>query len=197
MTAVVAHRDGIREQQRDHPRQQPVLHGLDPPPQRRFVVAGQDRHRLLDDDRTAIQRLVDQVDRAATEDHAVRKGIANGVRARERRQQRRMGVHDPARERGEHGRAHHPHVPREDDDVGRRGPEGLGEGRVVPAGDERRLDPLLRCPVEGGTGTVGEDEDDRPAKLAAGRSGMQGTQVGAGTRDSHRDAAVHAIGPST
>ena len=64
------------------------------------VVAGHHRDGLLGDDRAAIQGLVDEVDGAAGHGHAVREGVRHGVRAREGRQQRRMRVEDPTRERG-------------------------------------------------------------------------------------------------
>ncbi len=68
----------------------------------------------------------------------------------------------------------------------------VGERRVVAARDERGLDPLLRGPVEGRAGPVGEDEDDLAAELAARRGGVERPQVGAGTRDADRDPAAHA-----
>ena len=71
------------------------------------------------DDRTAVERLVDDVNGAAGDLRAVGDRVAHGVRPRERRQQRRVGVQDPARERGEHRRADEAHVACEDDHVGR------------------------------------------------------------------------------
>ena len=62
--------------------------------------------RLLGDDRAAIERRVDEVDRAAGHPRRRAPGRrATACAARERRQQRRMRVEDPARERRQHGRA--------------------------------------------------------------------------------------------
>ena len=60
-----------------------------------LVVAGEDRNRLLSDDRAAVERGIDDMDRYARDRDAVRKGIPDRVRAREGRQERRMGVEDP------------------------------------------------------------------------------------------------------
>ena len=103
------------------PGQEPVLDRLDPLVERRLVVAGQDRDRLLGDDRAAVERLVDEVDRAAGHPDAVGERVADGVRAREGRQQRGMRVQDPARRTPRAPRPDDPHVAGEDDDVDRRG----------------------------------------------------------------------------
>ena len=151
----------IGQEQRDGPRQQPVLDGPDPVVEARHVVAGQDGDGLLRDDRPAVERRVDEVDRAAGHGHAVRQRVGDRVRARERRQQRRMRVEDPPGERGEDRRPDDPHVAGEDDRVDPDGGQRLGQRRVVAARDERGLDPLLRRPVERRARPVGEDEDDR------------------------------------
>ena len=90
---------------RHRPRQQLVLGRPDPFVERRLVVAGQDRDRLLGHDRPAVERVVDEVDRAAGDRDAVRERVADGVGAGERRQQRRMRVEDPPAERGQDLRA--------------------------------------------------------------------------------------------
>ena len=109
---------------------------------------------------------------------AVRERVAHRVRARERRQQRRVGVEDPARERREHGRPDDPHVAGQDDDVGpRTGQERRRARRVVAARDERGLDPLLRRPVERRARPIGEHEDDLAAELAARGGRRQRPQV--------------------
>ena len=79
------------EEQRDDPRQQPMLDGLDPLVERRLVVAGQDRDRLLGDDRAAVERLVDEVDGRAGDRDAGGERVADRVGARERRQERSGG----------------------------------------------------------------------------------------------------------
>ena len=57
-------------QQRDGPRQQPVLDRVDPRREAVGVVAREHRDRLLEQDRTAVERLVDEVDRHAGHGHA-------------------------------------------------------------------------------------------------------------------------------
>ena len=96
--------DRAGEQQRHGARQEPVLDRVDPRVEARLVVVGQDRHRLLGDDRAAVERGVDEVDGGAGHPRAVGERIADGVGARERGQQRGMGVDDPPAERGERPR---------------------------------------------------------------------------------------------
>ena len=57
-------------------RQQPVLHGPDPVMEARRVVAGQDLDGLLRDDRAAVERRVDEVDRAAGHGRAMRQRVS-------------------------------------------------------------------------------------------------------------------------
>ena len=134
--------------------------------------------------------------------HARGEGVLDRMGARERRQERRVRVEDPAAERGQDGRPDDPHVAGEDDDVDPDRGERRRERRVVAAGDERGLDPLLRRPVERRAVAIGEDEHDLAAELAPARRGRQRPQVRARPRDADRDAAgaVHARpsrGPST
>ena len=53
-----------RGEERDGPRQEPVLDRVDPRRKASLVVAGQHRDRLLERDRPAVERLVDEMDRA-------------------------------------------------------------------------------------------------------------------------------------
>jgi len=78
-----------------------VFDGQDPLMERRLVVAGEDRHGLLGDDRSTVEGRIDEVDGRPGHGRAMGKGVANGMRAREGRQQRRVGVEDPARVTGE------------------------------------------------------------------------------------------------
>jgi len=71
----------------DHPWQEPVLDRPDPLVQRGLVVFAGDCDGLLRHDRPAVQRGIDDVDRAAGDARAVVQGVADGVAARERRQQ--------------------------------------------------------------------------------------------------------------
>ena len=201
-TAVRLDREGAGEEPGDDLRQKPVLHGPDPVVERRGVVAGQDRHGLLGDDRAAVEGRVDQVDGAAGDPHARGESVLDRVRARERRQEGRVRVDDPAVERGQDGRPDDPHVAGEDDRVDPHRGEGRRERLVVAAGDERGLDPLLRRPRQRRAVSIGEDEADLATQLAPARRSRERPQVGARTRDADRHAAgaVHAWlsrGPST
>ncbi len=198
MPAVVGDPNGARHEQADDARKQAMLDGLDARPQARFVVAGQDRHRLLGEDRATVERGVDEVDRDAGHDHAMLEGVADAVRARERRQQRGMGVDDPARVGSQHERADQPQVPGQHHDIGAGAGERLGQRGVVATRDEGRVDPLLGSPVESWAGPIGDDEDDVAAQLAAGRGRMEGPEVGAGSGDGDRDPRrfAHSTDPS-
>ena len=210
-TPIRGDRQRAREEEGHGARQQPVLDGTDPCMEGGVVVAWQDRDGLLRDDRTAIERLVHEMDRAAGHRDPVSERVGDGVGAREHRQQRRMRVEDPATEGRQHGRADDPHVSSQDDGVGAGGLQRLGDRRIIPTRDEGRLDPLLCGPIQGGAATVGEDQYDPAAKLASpGRSGER-PKVRAGSRYTDRDptgrpgairpgATAHASrsrGPST
>ncbi len=78
-----------------------------------------------------------------------------------------MRVEDPAGECCQHGGSDDAHVPGEDDDIGLDRDESGGQGPVVAARDQRRLEPLLDRPIEGRARPVGEDEGDRAAQLVA------------------------------
>ncbi len=51
-------------------------------------------HRGLQDNRTAVEMLIDQMDRAAGDLHAVSEGLVLGIEAREGGQQRRVDIED-------------------------------------------------------------------------------------------------------
>ena len=89
----------------DDARQQLVLDGVNAAQQRRLVVVGQHRDRLLGNDRAAVERLVDDVHRHPGHARAAGQRVGNRARARERRQQARMDVQDAAGERGQRSSA--------------------------------------------------------------------------------------------
>ena len=205
-------RDGQRtgERQRHGPREESMLHRPDAVMERGLVVAGHDRHGLLGDDRAAVERGVDEMDRGAADRDPVGERIPHGVSARERGEQRRVRVEDPAREGSQDARADDPHVAGEHDQLDGGRLQRFGEGGIVRGpiswilrdgrGHERRVDPLLGRPVERGTGAIGEDEDDRPAELGAIRRRSQRAQVRARARDTDGDPSAglgHRIAPST
>ena len=187
---VVGDADRAGQQQRNRPRQESVLHRADALVQGLGVITGEHRHGLLRHDRTAVERRVDKVDGDARDRHAVRQGVADGMRTRERREQRRVGVDDPPLVGREDRRPDQPHVAGEHDDVGPDACEGLGEGRVVAIADQRGPDPLLHGPVEGRTRPVRKDQHDVATELATGRRRLQRPQVGPGTRHADRDPAA-------
>ncbi len=198
-------RERAGQEQADGARQQPVLDRVDALEERFFGVAGQDRDGLLGDDRAAVERVVDEVDRNARDLDSCGERVAHAVRTGERRQQRRVEVDHPARERGQHRRPRDPHVARQNDQLRRDGRDRLGEDAVFggPGGviapwrrrHEQRLDPLLHGPVQGGTRTIGEDQGYLRVERAARHHGVQGTQVAAGSRNANRDPMRHAAPP--
>ncbi len=111
------------------------------------------------------------MDRHARDRHAVGERIADGVGAREGRQQRWMGVDDAPRLGGEDGRAHDPHVAGQHHHVRPGGGERLCQHAVCATNHERGVDSLLHGPVEGRARPVREDQDDLAAELATFRGG--------------------------
>ena len=176
-----------------------MLGGPDAFMQGGLVIARQDRHRHLGHDRPAVERVVDEVDRAAGDRDPVRERVTDGVGAGEGGQERGMRVEDAAGERGEDLRSDQPHVAGEHDRIGRDGLERLGERGIVAARDERRVDPLLRRPVERRALAIGEDEHDLGPEGAALSCGSERAQVRPRPGHADRDPAAHprrSSGPS-
>ncbi len=184
-------RQRTSRQEGDGAGQQAMLDRLDPLMQARDVVTAQDRDRLLDDDRAAVERGVHEVDGRTRDGRSVVEGVAHRVRTREGRQQRGMDVDDPAGECRQHARPDHPHVPRQHDDVGAGTRQHIGQRRVVAARDGCGIDPLLHRPVERGARPIGEHQDDLAAELATTRGRVQRSQVGPGARHADDDARAH------
>ena len=189
---VAAERAG--QERRDRSGEQPMLDRVEPGGERGLVIGRQDRHRLLGDDRTAIQRLVDQVDRDARDRDTRRQRVTHGMHARERRQQRRMDIEDAARptRRGHAARraAGSPARTRASPDA----EASASHTRVVAApGDQRRVDPLLRGPVERRAGSIGDDQRDVATELAASSRADQRPQVRAGATTRDREAVTRPL----
>ena len=89
---------------------------------------------------------------------------------------------------GQDRRADDAHVARQHDDVRAGAGQDLGQRVVIATRDERRVDPLLRRPVERRARPVGEDEHDVAAELAADGRRLERPQVGTGAGDADRDA---------
>ena len=64
-----------------------MLDRADPVVEGRLVVVGNDENGFLEDDRSAIERLVDEMNRRSTDPCAVLERVADRVSAGERRQQ--------------------------------------------------------------------------------------------------------------
>jgi hypothetical protein len=75
-----------------------VLDVVEVLPGRRDVTMVRKLERFLQDDRSAVHALVDEVDRHAGHLHAVLKRLIDRAEARKRGQQRRVDVHDPSAE---------------------------------------------------------------------------------------------------
>ena len=190
-----------RQQQPDGPRQEPVLDGVEALEERLLGVAGQDRDRLRDDDRAAVEGCVDKVDRDAGDGRPGRERVADGVGAGERRQQRRMDVEDPTGEGVEDDGADEAHEAGQHDRVDLHRPKRLGQ---VPVGhgtrveapgaevlDEGRVDPRLGRPVERRARPVGEDEGDLGVQGAPLDARVERPQVAAAPGDADRDPDAH------
>ena len=109
--------------------QQSSFDDLDPLVQRRLVVVVEHRYRLLRQKRPGVGARVHQVHAATGHLHAVRQRVGHGVRAGERRQQRRVGVDHTTGEAGKELRAKYFH------ETGRHHPVGLVRRRRL--GDRR------------------------------------------------------------
>ena len=194
-------RERAGEEEADRPRQEAVLDRVEAREQRLLGVARENRDRLREDDRPTVERVVDQVDRHAGDGRPRRERVADGVGARERGQERRMDVEHAPAEGVEEDRPDEAHVPGEDDGVHRQRLQGLrevpvsqGAGVEAPraeALDQRRVEPGLGRPVEGGAGAVGEDEHDLRVERAALDPGVERPQVAAAPADPDRDPPAH------
>ena len=111
--------------------QQPVLDVLDPRVQGCRRVAGQDRDRLLSQHGARVDAVVDQVDRRARLGRPRRERLLDGMGAGEGGKQRRMHVHDPAREASEKHWSQKMHVSRADDEPDAERFEPVGHRRVA------------------------------------------------------------------
>ena len=174
---VRINRQRAGQRQRNGPRQKSMFDRMNPLVESGLGVPRQNRYGLLGDDRAAVQRCVHEMDRHARNLDARGQSVGNAVRARERRQQRRMQIEDPAYKRVERRRPDNSHVPGQDHELRRDGRERLGQNPILVRArrgitfrcrrNEQRLDPLLDRPIERGTGPIGEDQHDlgvqRPA----------------------------------
>ena len=181
------------QERRDRSGEQPMLDSVEPSGERTLVIGRQDRHRLLGDDRTAIQRLVDQVDGDARDGDTRRQRVTHGMHPRERGKQRRMDIEDAALPAGKDTRPDEPQVPGQDQRIDRCRGERIAHRVVAAPGDQRRVDPRLRGPVERRAGSIGDDQRDLAAELPASGRADQRPQVRAGATDRDREAVTRAL----
>ena len=158
--------------------------------QRFFVIVLPNLDRRLQDDRSAVGALVDEVNRATAHLHAVRQHVAMSMRARERRQQRRMDIHDPILVRANERRAQDSHEAGKDHQIDFRRPQLVDHFRL-----ERQLilksfsinaeifDPRARRSLERhDIGLIGQHDRYLSVELAVGDRVYYRLQVGAAPR---------------
>ena len=146
--------------------------------------------------RTGVEALVDEVDRDAGRLDARRERVVDRVRARERREQRGVDVHDAVREAREKRRREQMHVAGEHDRARRRAPRARSPSRDrAPRGSTWQSsaegggrDPCGACTNESvGVLPVGGDRSDRQARVD------QRLQVRAVPGDEDADHAIRPI----
>src|SRR5262249_10531143 len=104
------------EEERDRPAVEPVLLLEDAGRERRGRVVVLDRHHRLQDDRSALDPLVDATDRAAAHPTAELERRLLHLEAGEGRQERWVDIEDPPGETGDEPGGEKAHVPREADE---------------------------------------------------------------------------------
>ena len=177
-SAVRPDRQRARQSQADGPRQQPVLDGVDAFGQRVLGVAGQDRHGLLEDDRSAVERAVGEVDGHAGDLHARFQRVLDRVRAGERRQQGRVEIDDRAGQGAQGLGPEQPHVAGQDDQLRARPPAEKRRARRRPPpaastslslgiGTSSVSIPCSAAHSSAGAPAVGEDESYLGVESAA------------------------------
>ena len=165
------HQRLLLDQVGEHARVEPALDVLDPLVQRLDGVVGQDRHRLLGEDRAVVDVEAGEVHRAAGDLDPGRERVLDRVPALERREQRGMGVDDPVREgvvdRLLEDRAEAGHRDEVDLVAGQLVDHLVGVGDPVEVGAEagaghhHRRDAGGLGPAGGGARTVHDHHDDR------------------------------------
>ncbi len=155
-----------------------------------FVIAIQDGHRGLSEDRTCIHSGVHHVNSHAGDFDAVGQSISDAVGPGERRQKGRVGIDDPAIETADQVRIHDAHKTCEDDVIRRVGGDLFLKG-AVPCGpvcvirraDHEILDTGIGRPLDSSAGLVrpyGSDLDVEQIRLHCIQNGLK---ICPGTRD--------------
>ena len=179
--------------------EQIVLAGENARGERVVVVAGQDGHGRLRDDRAGVGARVDQVHGAAGDARSVRERLRLRVDPRERGQERRVDVEHAVRERVEEGRTEQPHEARERDEMGarlaQRGDEGGVVARpvgVVPVRQDARRHPGARGAIEApGVGPVRHDQAHAGVEAPVADRVEDGAEVRAPAGDEHAEVEGH------
>ncbi len=147
------------------------LDDLDALVESRLVVAVFDRDGRLGDHRAGVDPVVDQVDGAAGDLHAVGERVAHGVGAGEGREERRVGVDH--REPRQHGRAEDLHEPGRHHQVGFVVADLLGQGGIPRLAGRMITYPLGESGQTGAFG-AGQPLDRR----TVGPDGHDGRAIG-------------------
>lgn len=179
--------------------QQPVLDGVNAGEQARLIVARQDGDRLLQQDRAAVEVLVDDVDGHAGRPDPGGQRITHGVSARKSGQQRRMDVEHAAAKCRQRLRADDPHEARQHHHVrfGRcqRFCQPPVKCRWLNVLDQNSCQAVPVRPIEGRAWTVGHDKDYLDRQPAGTRGFGERAQIG--TRPADADGGLQGRRSST
>src|SRR3989304_4067795 len=177
----------------------------DPRRQGLLRVIVPDRDGLLEDDRSAVEGRVDEVDRAAGDPRAVCECIPLTVRSRERGEEGGVDFHDPPRERADELLRDEAHEPREHDEIDAALLQDLHELRLerdavlpVRAGvhDDGRNARLLRALKDRGPGYVAHEDREVDIKVASVPRVDEALEVRAAARRENADADLRHRPPS-
>src|SRR6185312_4923828 len=159
-----------------------------------LVVAGQNRHGGLHDDRPVIHLGAYEMHGAADEAHAFGERARMRIEAGEGGEQRGMDVDHPVAPMIDEARGQQPHEAGEADELDARRFERLGErrlesfaARIVAMGDDGAGDAgALRVIETAGIGAVADDERAPGREIFLRASAHERFEIGAAARDQYR-----------
>lgn len=149
-------------------------------------VVREDGDGALQDDRSVIHGLIDEMDGGSGHARAVLEGLPLGMEALESREDGGMDVQDRIRKRMQEGRSHDSVEAGECDDVDAGAAKLIDDAaiecrsiRLTPVIDHDGGDAPFATPSEGGCrGTIRYDESDRGFQAAVGDGIGDGSQIG-------------------
>jgi len=151
-----------------------MLFHKNPLRQRVRVIRIQNRNSALQHHHPMVQVLVHKMHRASGNLHPVIESLRLRIKPRKRRQQRRMNIQDPVRERRHKLRREQPHVPRQANQVHIMTAQAGGHVRIVlraaPAlgdKDRGRQAKLAGRTDSDGIGNIGNDDSNFHARQPA------------------------------